>query len=67
MACPRVTQCPFFEKHAEKNPVGCASMMLRFCNGPENLACARLEFYKMYGFKPDDDMTPLGELMTEGA
>ena len=63
MECDRLKNCPFFIKHAAKNPVACESISLRFCKGPEHFSCARLEFYKMYGFKPNDDMTPLGDLM----
>lgn len=63
MGCDKLEVCPFFTKHAVAKPLACESLVLRFCKGPERALCARDQFYRQYGIKPDDDMTPMGTIL----
>jgi len=61
--CELLSKCGFFAKYQSTKDLACRGFIAQYCKGPLMNACKRMEYRKMNGVPPCDDMMPTGQLI----
>ncbi|HPR32323.1 MAG TPA: hypothetical protein PLK12_09515 [Prolixibacteraceae bacterium] len=61
--CIHLPNCGFFKKYQSEKDLACKGFINQYCRGPKQNECKRLQFKKINGYPPSDDMMPTGQMM----
>jgi hypothetical protein len=62
--CELLNKCGFFRKYQSTKDLACKGFIIKYCKGPQQNECKRMEYRKQHGVPPTDDMMPTGQIIS---
>ena len=60
--CHLLATCGFFRKFGATKDLACRGFIAMYCKGDKMNECKRMEYRKIHGVPPSDDMMPTGQM-----
>jgi hypothetical protein len=64
--CELLVKCGFFKKYQAVKDLACKGFILQYCKGPKMNDCKRMEYRRINGTPPSDDIMPSGQMISLG-
>ena len=62
--CNLLATCGFFKKYQSSKSLACKGFISQYCKGDKMNECKRMEYRKLNGVPPVDEMMPSGQLIS---